>query len=420
MDLIPEAYRPLMTSNERCKEFYPTDFEIDMEGTKVSWGGVTLLPFINEKVLLPEMKTIEEQDLLSEAERKRNKFGETYLLRNKKYAQERSNVFVFETLSKENLLHKLSPSVSDYEVIPSTVPNFLPSVFTRDLEVYTTPISFDFQSLQARRHVSHILSGVKPNPCYPTFIAESRHSSPTSTPSLVEKVLGPVKFRKIKAQSKVVQVFSRITDNESILLDITPDREDDDPAHIITLVAKKIRSLLEPYKGSSEQDLYMDFSGCPLVYKKLPYRHSGRIIAIWTAITGYLPLQKSALRCACPISVLMEGSKSTGFEFKQMSSGPTKQSMKFFYDVADDLYQKLSRNGLYFQEEPMRSADKLLTSTVKSLLRDLVKRAAQITGNTNFNGHFESIEMIDTISWKDILFEIIDTDEVAESLSGTP
>lgn len=51
-------------------DFYPPTFEIDMNGKKMAWHGVALLPFIDEKRLLEAMAL--EYPNLSEAEIKRN------------------------------------------------------------------------------------------------------------------------------------------------------------------------------------------------------------------------------------------------------------------------------------------------------------------------------------------------------------
>ena len=54
-------------------DFYPTSFEIDMNGKKMSWQGVVLLNFIDPKRLLEAMAV--DYPKLTEEEKRRNRFG---------------------------------------------------------------------------------------------------------------------------------------------------------------------------------------------------------------------------------------------------------------------------------------------------------------------------------------------------------
>ncbi|KAJ1595550.1 hypothetical protein NDA11_001888 [Ustilago hordei] len=75
---IPEPFHPLMTeSDSEIIDFYPSEFEIDMNGKKMAWQGVALLPFIDEKRLLDALK--DKYPLLSEDEVRRNGFGNNTL-----------------------------------------------------------------------------------------------------------------------------------------------------------------------------------------------------------------------------------------------------------------------------------------------------------------------------------------------------
>lgn len=72
--IVPTPYHDLMTNPDSpIIDFYPRDFELDMNGKKMEWEAVVKIPFIDEKRLLPAMKT--KEHLLSQDERDRNEFG---------------------------------------------------------------------------------------------------------------------------------------------------------------------------------------------------------------------------------------------------------------------------------------------------------------------------------------------------------
>ncbi|KFA76298.1 hypothetical protein S40288_02951 [Stachybotrys chartarum IBT 40288] len=72
--IVPKVYHDLMTNpNSPIIDFYPRDFELDMNGKKMDWEAVVKIPFIDEKRLLSAMAT--KNDLLEDVEKSRNGFG---------------------------------------------------------------------------------------------------------------------------------------------------------------------------------------------------------------------------------------------------------------------------------------------------------------------------------------------------------
>jgi 5'-3' exoribonuclease 1 len=72
--IVPEPYRDLMTNPKSpILDFYPREFELDMNGKKMEWEAVVKIPFIDESRLLQAMAT--KDHLLSPEEKKRNSFG---------------------------------------------------------------------------------------------------------------------------------------------------------------------------------------------------------------------------------------------------------------------------------------------------------------------------------------------------------
>jgi len=73
--VLPTCYSDLMRNAESpIIDYYPEDFELDLNGKRFAWQGVALLPFIDEKRLNEALEPLGE--LLSEEEKERNSFGE--------------------------------------------------------------------------------------------------------------------------------------------------------------------------------------------------------------------------------------------------------------------------------------------------------------------------------------------------------
>ncbi|XP_030381323.1 5'-3' exoribonuclease 1 isoform X2 [Scaptodrosophila lebanonensis] len=75
--LLPTVYHDLMLKTDSpLAEFFPTNFESDLNGKKNDWEAVVLIPFIDAKLLLSAMLPCDRQ--LSVEEYNRNKHGPMY------------------------------------------------------------------------------------------------------------------------------------------------------------------------------------------------------------------------------------------------------------------------------------------------------------------------------------------------------
>lgn len=76
-NFLPPCYQKLFDSpSSPILDFYPSHFDIDVDGVTVPWGGVTLIPWIDPSRLLDAMEKAEGQGpALTKAEQERNKWG---------------------------------------------------------------------------------------------------------------------------------------------------------------------------------------------------------------------------------------------------------------------------------------------------------------------------------------------------------
>jgi len=75
-NLLPQSLANLMVENDSpISDFYPENFQIDMNGKKNIWEGIVLLPFIEQEKLLGEVKKTRKKTKLSGEEEFRNCFA---------------------------------------------------------------------------------------------------------------------------------------------------------------------------------------------------------------------------------------------------------------------------------------------------------------------------------------------------------
>ncbi|KAK4047900.1 5'-3' exoribonuclease 2 [Microbotryomycetes sp. JL201] len=165
---LPEPFQQLMIKEDSpIIDFYPEDFEIDMNGKKMVWQGVALLPFIDQKRLLDAMAT--KYPELTEFEVSRNSRGNDVLY----VSQEHPLYDYLEGLyTKKKVKEPVELDTKRSKGItasvlpdPSCIPN---STFESPLPAY--PDIFGDRSISAQfffppqrvPHRSVLLPGVKP------------------------------------------------------------------------------------------------------------------------------------------------------------------------------------------------------------------------------------------------------------------
>lgn len=76
---LPAPMRDMMLQpSSPVVDFYPVDFDTDMNGKRNSWEAVAIIPFIDEKRLLAEVNAIDKEKEFTSSERKRDELGVEY------------------------------------------------------------------------------------------------------------------------------------------------------------------------------------------------------------------------------------------------------------------------------------------------------------------------------------------------------
>lgn len=129
-DLMTSPYSPII-------DFYPKDFEQDLNGKKSPWEAIVLIPFIDEDRLLASVETVLDQ--LNDDEKERNQYGSSTLF----------------THSGGETLQLAAPPRSRYTQLNGVPVSMVPY----DLPVLETDLSFK----------PELLPGVKPLAGFPTL-----------------------------------------------------------------------------------------------------------------------------------------------------------------------------------------------------------------------------------------------------------
>lgn len=135
----------MVTEDSPIIDFYPTTFEIDMNGKRMAWQGVALLPFIDEKRLLDSMAP--EYPKLTDDENRRNRWGNNIM-----YVSDQHALYpLFESLYGKKRRNEVSfqavpmPEMPVHIMSSSPRPSHLPKAITLPAASFQTPIAYQDQ-----------------------------------------------------------------------------------------------------------------------------------------------------------------------------------------------------------------------------------------------------------------------------------
>ncbi|KAK8077588.1 5'-3' exoribonuclease 2 [Apiospora saccharicola] len=125
--VLPEVFHDLMTNPESdIIDFYPEEFEIDLNGKKMAWQGVALLPFIDMPRLLAAAE--KKYPLLSPEDKARNEPGKDVLLLSEANQELYDDVISnFYSKKQVGATYKLDPRASQgLSGVIEKMPEYLP------------------------------------------------------------------------------------------------------------------------------------------------------------------------------------------------------------------------------------------------------------------------------------------------------
>ena len=149
---IPEPFSRYMTDiDSPILDFYPSNFEIDMNGNKMPWQGVALLPFIDEIRLKDALNA--RHDELTEDEKRRNTFGNPTLIisENNKLYDQISELYTKRKKQNESKVELDKSNCNNLFGIVELDPDLIPgSTFYSPLSLEDQPDLIDDKSISAK------------------------------------------------------------------------------------------------------------------------------------------------------------------------------------------------------------------------------------------------------------------------------
>ncbi|KAG8383954.1 hypothetical protein BUALT_Bualt04G0067600 [Buddleja alternifolia] len=159
---LPKAFRELMVDeNSNIIDFYPTDFETDIDGKRFMYQGICKLPFIEEERLLTETKKLE--NTLKDYEKDRNSQTLDWLFMRFSSKREQDNVLCCRNRVASEKVKGAIKMDSTIEGIKGTI-HLMPEDLTEDddekVECERNNLCLFYEINQAAHHGPRLLEGV--------------------------------------------------------------------------------------------------------------------------------------------------------------------------------------------------------------------------------------------------------------------
>ncbi|XP_074558205.1 5'-3' exoribonuclease 4-like [Curcuma longa] len=169
---LPSSYKDLMINpSSSIIDFYPADFELDLNGKRFSWQAVCKLPFVDESRLLAEIKRVEHT--LTEEEKQRNNWTMDMLFVHFSHPLA-SKILSFYQRKKDNpklgkakLKKRIDPEISDgmnglIYISDKTVLSFEIYSPVEGMETITQnkTISMYFKAPPIQTHIARLPDGI--------------------------------------------------------------------------------------------------------------------------------------------------------------------------------------------------------------------------------------------------------------------
>eukprot|EP01053_Blabericola_migrator_P001119 Blabericola_migrator_1__1118@NODE_1286_length_4894_cov_92_707479_g390_i1_p1_GENE_NODE_1286_length_4894_cov_92_707479_g390_i1NODE_1286_length_4894_cov_92_707479_g390_i1_p1_ORF_typecomplete_len1495_score247_07XRN_N/PF03159_18/4_2e78XRN_M/PF17846_1/4e77SH3_12/PF18129_1/9_6e03SH3_12/PF18129_1/1_2e08S1like/PF14444_6/0_24S1like/PF14444_6/2_5e03_NODE_1286_length_4894_cov_92_707479_g390_i14094239 len=446
--LVPAIYRPLMVeATSPIIRFYPSTFNVDREGVKVSWGGVTLLPFIDQDILVAAMAASDnDQTKLTDEERARNTPGKIHIYRCDKSSN--TPLAMMALVS-----HKIMSIPEKRLRVPSSLPAYFSDVLGPRIPLRYSydDASFFFRRIQCGIHQSKIPDDFYYPPYQPTFFNwNDVHTStvditgkpqgfsamlPPQTPddgaqtegaseqsSVIKHAWARTSFAKaicqtrriqsIERQKDVVRSFYRITRNVSLILTISPSfltPKDCAGAELFGHVLRHLSAVVTGFEKKAGAQLDYDYSFLPTVRCSYPYRRVGKLLGIWFDDIGYIPLHQKSRHIEPNLYELFVA------DMKGIQPG-WKLSKSCVDTVRNTLLTLLSRKGLNIGEAGDIAIDKDLQDKLTDVKMSLLNIKTLFASDKNARIN----KTKNTFNWREMMLEVMDIEEVAENLAGKP